>query len=272
MTTKARLNGKVVSIRPTWTSAYAASGTKARHNGKSSALRPVWTSAYAPTGTRAKPNGKSGSALGEPVWEVARLFPAQGEWTEEDYFSLPDNTRVELVEGRLEWLPMPTTSHQRILAFLYGLLLAFVNRHYPGAEVLFASLPIRLGPKTLREPDILLVLPEHRDRIHEQYWDPPDLVMEIVSAKNRAADIRDKRREYAQAGIPEYWIVDPQTKTATVLTLADKSYRVHGEYKSGETAESVLLSGFRVDVDDIWRAAGSAAPTARPSQRKGEKI
>jgi Uma2 family endonuclease len=272
MTTKARLNGKVVSIRPTWTLAYAASGTKARHNGKSSALRPVWTSAYAPTGTRAKPNGKSGSALGEPVWEVARLFPVQGEWTEEDYFSLPDNTRVELVEGRLEWLPMPTTSHQRILAFIYGLLLAFVNRHYPGAEVLFASLPIRLGPKTLREPDIVLMLPEHRNRIQEQYWEQPDLVMEIVSAKNRAADIRDKRREYAQAGIPEYWIVDPQAKTVTVLTLADKSYRVHGEYRSGETAESVLLSGFRVDVDDIWRAAGSALPTARPPRRRGEKI
>ena len=246
--------------------------TKARLNGRLSSIRPARTSAYLVANPKARRNGKSGSALGEPVWEIARLFPAQGEWTEEDYFSLPDNTRVELVEGRLEWLPMPTTSHQRILAFIYGLLLAFVNRHYPGAEVLFASLPIRLGPKTLREPDIVLMLPEHRNRIQEQYWEQPDLVMEIVSAKNRAADIRDKRREYAQAGIPEYWIVDPQAKTVTVLTLADKSYRVHGEYRSGETAESVLLSGFRVDVDDIWRAAGSAPPTARPPRRRGEKI
>jgi len=205
-------------------------------------------------------NGKSSTALKEPVWEVARLFPAQGEWTEEDYFALPDNTRLELVAGRLEWLPMPTTSHQRILAFIYGLLLAFVNRHYPGAEVLFASLPIRLAPNTLREPDIVLMLPEHRDRIHEQDWEAPDLVMEIVSPKNRAADIRDKRCEYAHAGILEYWIVDPQAKTVTVLKLSGKSYRVHGTYGSGAMAESALLKGFQVNVDEIWRAAGSALP------------
>jgi Uma2 family endonuclease len=117
-----------------------------------------------------------------------------------------------------------------------------------------------------------VLLPEHIHRSGEAYCEQPDLVVEIVSPDHRAHDWEVKRREYAQAGIPEYWIVDPQTKTVTVLTLADKSYRVHGEYRSGETAESVLLSGFRVDVDDIWRAAGSAAPTARPSQHKGEKI
>jgi len=216
-----------------------------------------------PMGTKARLNGELNATPKELVWEVARLFPAQGEWTEEDYFSLPDNTRIELVAGRLEWLPMPTTSHQRILAFLYRLLLAFVNRHCPGAEVLFASLPIRLAPNTLREPDIVMMLPEHRERIHEQYWEAPDLVMEIVSPKNRTADIRDKRREYARAGIPEYWIVDPQAKTVTVLKLSGRSYRVHGEYGSGTAAESALLKGFRVNVDEVWRAAGKTSPAAR---------
>ncbi|BCX03927.1 MAG: hypothetical protein KatS3mg053_1865 [Candidatus Roseilinea sp.] len=198
-------------------------------------------------------------AIKEPAWDVAYLFPAQGEWTEEDYFALPDNTRVELVEGRLERLPMPTTSHQRIVAFLFRLLLAFISRNYPGAEALFASLPIRLGPNTLREPDIVLMLPEHRQRIHEQYWEAPDMVIEVVSPQNRATDIRDKRREYAQAGIPEYWIVDPQAKIVTVLKLVGEGYVIHGEYGRGDTAESALLEGFRVEVDDIWRAASGAS-------------
>ncbi|MCS6847557.1 MAG: Uma2 family endonuclease [Anaerolineae bacterium] len=202
------------------------------------------------------------AAIKEPAWDVAYLFPLQGEWTEEDYFSLPDNTRVELVEGRLERLPMPTTSHQRIVAFLFGLLLAFVSRRYPGAEVLFASLPIRLGPNVLREPDVVLMLPEHRHRIHEQYWEAPDMVMEVVSPKNRATDIRDKRREYARAGIPEYWIVDPQAKIITVLKLCGESYAVHGEYGPGDVAESALLEGFRVEVDDIWRAASGASTSS----------
>lgn len=195
----------------------------------------------------------------EPAWEVAYLFPAQGEWTEEDYFALPDNTRFELADGRLERLPMPTTSHHRIVAFLYRLLLNFVGRRYPGAEALFASLPIRLGPNTLREPDIVLMLPEHRHRIHEQYWERPDMVIEVVSPKNRATDLRDKRREYAQAGIPECWIVDPQSKTVTVLKLSGEIYVVHGAYGHGDIAESALLDGFRVDVDDIWRAASDAS-------------
>jgi Uma2 family endonuclease len=200
-------------------------------------------------------NETSDFGLREPAWDVARLFPLQGGWTEEDYFAVPDNARVELVQGRLELLPMPTTSHQRILTFLYGLLLAFVNRHHPNAEVLFASLPVRLGVNLLREPDIPLMLPEHRNRIHEQFWEAPDLAIEIISPGNRATDIREKRREYAQAGISEYWIVDPQAKIVTVLKLSGKSYKVHGEYERGAIAESVLLKGFQVIVDDVWRAA-----------------
>ncbi|MFC1464781.1 MAG: Uma2 family endonuclease [Candidatus Brachytrichaceae bacterium NZ_4S206] len=198
----------------------------------------------------------------EPAWEIAYLFPVQGEWTEEDYFALPDNTRLELAEGRLERLPMPTTSHLRIVAFLFRLLLSFIGQRYPGAEALFASLPIRLGPSTLREPDIMLMLPEHRHRIHEQYWEKPDMVIEVVSPKNRATDLRDKRRECAQAGILEYWIVDPQPKTVTVLKLSGETYVVHGAYGHGDVAESALLEGFRVSVDDIWRAASGASTSS----------
>lgn len=81
----------------------------------------------------------------------------------------------------------------------------------------------------------------------------------VVSPRNGATDIRDKRREYAQAGIPEYWIVDPQSKTVTVLKLSGETYVVHGAYGHGDIAESALLDGFRVDIDDTWRAASGAS-------------
>jgi Uma2 family endonuclease len=100
-----------------------------------------------------------------------------------------------------------------------------------------------------------VLLPEHIHRSGEAYCEQPDLVVEIVSPDHRAHDWEVKRREYAQAGIPEYWIVDPQAKTVTVLTLAGASYLVHGGYSNGMTAESALLMGFQVNVDDIWRAA-----------------
>lgn len=61
--------------------------------------------------------GKSG--LGDPTWEVALLFPSQGEWSVADYLALNTNHLVELSDGRLEVLAMPTEQHQLIAAFLY---------------------------------------------------------------------------------------------------------------------------------------------------------
>jgi len=63
----------------------------------------------------------------EPAWDVAHLFPAQGQWSEEEYLGLDTNRLVEFSDGRIEVLPMPTTSHQMVVAFLYGRLLAFVT-------------------------------------------------------------------------------------------------------------------------------------------------
>ncbi len=74
--------------------------------------------------------------------------------------------------------------------------------------------------------------------------------MEVVSEENREHDIETKREEYAQAGIPEYWIVNPEEETITVLVLKSrqKTYTVHGRFVKGTRAKSKLLPGFSVDV------------------------
>jgi Uma2 family endonuclease len=196
-----------------------------------------------------------------PTWEIAYLFPAQGSWTEADYFNL-DGTiegvgRAELSRGRLEVLPMPTELHQFILFFLAKALEAFSRVHAPGA-VLPAGLRIRLGRNLFREPDVCYLRAEHFRRRREQYWTGADLVMEVVSgdAKDIKRDWETKPREYARAGIPEYWIVDPRKQVIRVLTLAGKSYKVHGDFGPGDTATSVLLPGFAVSVDEVLAAGG----------------
>jgi len=102
---------------------------------------------------------------------------------------------------------------------------------------------------------VVLMLAEHADRRHQQYWEVPDLVMEVVSPDYRRHDLETKRREYAQAGIPEYWIVDPEEEQITVLTLEGERYAVHGVFERGMVAKSVLLAGFEVAVDEVWAAA-----------------
>ncbi len=190
---------------------------------------------------------------GEPAWEVAHLFPLQGSWTEEEYLALPGNRLVEYSNGRIEVLPMPTMSHQLMVAFLYGAVLAFVQPQNLGT-VLFSGLRVRLWKGKIREPDVVFMLASHADRMGEVYWKGADLVMEVVSGgdEDRERDLVTKVKEYARARIPEYWIVDPVEAQVTVLRLKGRKYVVHGKIGRGSRATSVLLKGFAVEVDGMF--------------------
>lgn len=198
------------------------------------------------------------SAGGEPVWEIARLFPNQGVWLEGEYLSLETNHLVDFADGTIEVLPLPTPAHQSIVAFLYQALLLYVTARQAG-KVLFAPLRVRLWPQKYREPDLVFLAAANLDKIRSHYWDGADLVMEVVSggAADRQRDKVIKREEYARAGISEYWLVDPDEATITVLRLSDGEYLAHGEFTPGAAAESALLPGFTVDVTAVFAAAAS---------------
>jgi Uma2 family endonuclease len=184
--------------------------------------------------------------------DVAKLFPPKGQWSEQEYLALDTNRLVELSDGSIEVLEMPTEVHQDIVLFLYRLLFAFVQVRSAG-KVQTAARPVRLWPGKFREPDVLFMLAEHRERRTEQYWNGADLVMEVVS-EDRSHDLVKKRSEYARGGIAEYWIVDPMLKEITVLRLAGDQYEPAGVYHPGEQAASVLLAGFAVDVTAVFEA------------------
>src|SRR5947207_2631040 len=78
-----------------------------------------------------------------------------------------------------------------------------------GGEVFFAPLRLQLGPRTFREPDILLLGSAADPRRGNEYWTGADLVVEVVSPDDPARDYVAKRRDYAETGIVAYWIVDP---------------------------------------------------------------
>lgn len=192
-----------------------------------------------------------------PAWEIALLWPEQGALSESDYIRLTANTNrlVEYADGSVEVLPMPKTSHQRIVMFLLGLLNAYVQRH--GGEALPAPLRVKLRTGKFREPDIVFMLNGNRSRIGEEFWDGADLVIEVVSEDEPQRDLIVKRTEYAEAGIPEYWIVDPRAsfESITVLRLAGNQYDVHGRHTAGTVAASHLLPGFSADVSAVLNAA-----------------
>ncbi len=203
---------------------------------------------------------KKKKTIPRPTWEIAHFFPAQGSWSEDDFFEVEGQfPRLELINGRLEILPMPTQSHQFILDFVFPLLKVFVRVHDLGVA-LFSGMKIRIknaGNPIFRDPDIVFMKKENAHRRHEKFWEGADLVMEVVSgdAKDRRRDLVVKVKEYAAAGIAEYWIIDPNEGFILVLTLDGTAYKVHGEFRAGQQATSVLLPGFSVSVDDVLGAA-----------------
>lgn len=195
---------------------------------------------------------------GDPTWYMALGYPRQGDWTESAFLALDkkDNNLRELSNGYLEMLPVPSALHQRILRFLLYSFEAYLQATSIGGELLFAPLPTRILPGTIREPDLLYLSPE-QSAATEKYPTSVDMVLEIVSGSkaDRQRDFVTKRKEYAKAGILEYWIVDPKTTTIHVLTLnqATQRYKLHGKYTSGQVASSKLFKGFKVTVSDVFK-------------------
>jgi Uma2 family endonuclease len=192
------------------------------------------------------------SKRGEPPYELATLYSPQGSWTLDEYLALDISKRVEFDNGTLEFLPMRTVQHQRIVAALYRLLFAFVDQAQIG-EVLFAGLRVQTRKRKVREPDIVYMAGEHVDRCSQKVWQGADLVMEVVSEDDPERDYVKKRKEYAKAEIPEYWIVDPAEKKITVLALHDGKYAEHCVAGDGARAESALLKGFSVEVAKVFK-------------------
>jgi Uma2 family endonuclease len=179
---------------------------------------------------------------------MEEILPAQGNWSEEQYLVLTDGTSrlVEFTDGYLELLPTPTDKHQSILKFL---LFAFDRCITPrGGTVLFAPLRLQVRPGKYREPDFLLLLGANDRRRENRFWKGADLALEVVSTEKPSRDLVDKRADYAEAGVPEYWIVDPETESIFILRLDGDRYTEYGRFGRGDAAASVLLTGFMVDV------------------------
>jgi Uma2 family endonuclease len=195
------------------------------------------------------------SRRGEPTWELALDFPRQGEWTEQEYLALHSQRQVELVDGCLEFLPMAGPLHQRVFRFLFVLLNGYVTAKGLG-EIFSPPVAIRLWRGRYRDPD-LTFFRAGREPPNDRQPDAPDFVLEIVSPGDDAweRDYEHKREDYARAGISEYWIVNPQDRSVTVLQLDNGQYRERARLTDGETATSEVINGFTVAVTEIFAAA-----------------
>ena len=155
-------------------------------------------------------------------------MPLSGDWTADDLDALPDDgLRYELVDGVLLVSPAPALTHQIAVFNLVEQLL----RHAPAdLRVLGAPLDVRFSGTRQLQPDVLVVPRETPTARLERR---PLLVVEVLSPSTRATDLTLKRHVFEQAGVPSYWLLDPEVPSLTVLELQDAAYvevaRVEGE-------------------------------------------
>ena len=155
-------------------------------------------------------------------------WPAQGDWTYEDYVRLPDDgQRYEIIAGVLYVTAAPTFGHQYIVAELFAALRAYVRQRELGV-VLPAPFEVHL-PDIAQpvQPDVLFLRAERQPPPEAGYFEGvPDLVVEVLSPSTARTDRVVKFWAYEQAGVPEYWIVDPRARLVEVYELGEGVYLV----------------------------------------------
>ena len=176
--------------------------------------------------------------------------------TYEDYLNTPDDTRHELLDGELVMVPSPGTTHQRIVMRIAMALQPYVKR-MALSEIFVAPFDVVLwdgDEANVVEPDLLFVSTERAGIITEaNVQGAPDLAVEIRSPSTADRDLMVKRRLYAEHGVREYWLVDPDAMTVTVLLLGERGYEEAGAYQAGETFASQTVEGLNVSLDEIFQ-------------------
>ena len=160
------------------------------------------------------------------------------------------NLPTELWDGVLVMSPAPHPDHQRIVRNFILKLHHFVAERKLG-EVLFSPIDVVLAPRRVVQPDVLFVSQSRKGIIQKQVNGAPDLAMEVISEGSWQRDRVHKKALYEQSGLPEYWIVDPDTRTIEVFALVQGAYRLHSKATAGRKARSKLLPGFEISFTDL---------------------
>jgi Uma2 family endonuclease len=165
--------------------------------------------------------------------------------TAAQFFDLGQSAeRYELVDGVVVMSPRPTPLHQAALLLVLNQLKQYTDAN-PGAHV-FPEVDWKLSDHRVYAPDIVCYAPGRLNGVPERLTQTPDLVIEILSPSTRALDLSTKRADYAHAGLPEYWAIDPATAAAHCFRNDGQQLAEH--QCEGDTLASAILENLRVNL------------------------
>lgn len=171
-----------------------------------------------------------------------------------DYSSWDDGERWELIDGIAYMMSAPSVAHQSISGEIFRQLANFL--HGKQCKVFAAPFDVCLfakgdGDDTVVQPDLLVVCDQ--SKLDEKRCNgAPDMIIEILSPSTSSHDRIRKLNKYMQAGVQEFWIVDPEHKDVTAYFLIDGVYVVAGAYESGETISVKVLEGCTISLQEVF--------------------
>lgn len=168
---------------------------------------------------------------------MALAMPAGVPLTYEDLRSLPDDgRRYELIDGTLVVTPAPGVPHQVVVGALYRILFAARPK---GTAVLTAPLDFVPNPTTVLQPDVVVI--DADEALQPRLTRTPLLVVEVVSASSRSQDLGSKLLAYAKAGVPAYWVIDPEPPVELrVFHLEEIEYRAVARVAGDDAFEAMV--------------------------------
>jgi Uma2 family endonuclease len=177
---------------------------------------------------------------------------AKVRFTYNDYLLLPEDKRHEILDGDVYVVAAPNIRHQSVSLNLVVALYQHVTKKGLG-RVLEAPCDVILSEENVVQPDILFVRKERIGIIGEiNLQGAPDIVIEILSEGTRCKDLEVKKKIYAQFGVPEYWIVDPEADTAEVLVWSELGYVTAGVYGKQDRLSSPMLPNLNLLLSEVF--------------------
>lgn len=148
-----------------------------------------------------------------------------GEYTIKDYRDLPDDPRVELIDGRFYEMKAPTVVHQRVIGEVHRQIANFIRERGGDCQAIMSPVDVQLDcdDKTMIQPDLVIAC--DTDKLKKWgIYGAPDFVLEVVSPSSRKLDTGTKMAKYLEAGVREYWILDPYQKRLIIYPFEGEDY------------------------------------------------
>lgn len=185
----------------------------------------------------------------------AYITKKQGEYTLEDYYALPDERRVELIDGVFYDMSSPKIVHQDIASIVHFSIYDYIRKNKGDCKVFEAAVDVQLDcdDKTMVQPDVLVVC--DRDKIKDfGIYGAPDFVLEILSPSTSRKDMSLKLYKYENAGVKEYWIINPMKKVLIICNFMEDDWIPVVMPLEGKAGMALFDGKLEIDLDEIMES------------------